>query len=138
MRLIFKGGLAAVLALTVPGLVFAEVSVQQENQSFTIETRAASLAEVFAALSAASGVTIRAANEFGQTVSGTFRGSQQQIISQVLSGRDYIAKHHPHAIEIVILQGPSGTSSPRVRVPSMPGVGVPTSIARQKPNSGGR
>jgi len=73
----------------------------------------APLEEVLAGLNAALNMRIRTSKSLNSLVSGTYRGSLQEVVGRLLTGQDYVIKYAAGAIEVTVL-GPSN------RGPSIP------------------
>ncbi len=132
LRLVHAGGLAVVLMLSLPRAGLSEVMVKGNVHSATVEAQEASVADVFDALSTELGLRIHTSSTIDQVISGTYQGSVQQIVSRVLVGRNYITKHFPGNIEIMILapsDAPVVYNAPTRVVPLGPG--MQTSVARR-------
>jgi hypothetical protein len=77
--------------------------------AITVEAREATLAEVFAAMSAHVGLRLRLSTADHQRVDGRFQGPLRRVVARLLAGRNYIARYSEGAMEILVL-GPSGTA----------------------------
>jgi hypothetical protein len=104
-------------------IAHAEVTVEGDALAVRIEVREASVDEVLAALVRAFDLRIRSAATLDRRTSGTYRGSLDSVISQVLNGYDYVVKHAPGSMSVVVVGKsqnagagvvPVGTNGPRV------------------------
>src|SRR5262249_39371761 len=107
-RLLWPFALAA-----LPSAAGAEMRIEGHAKSMTVEATDAPLEEVLAGLSAALNVRIRTSKSLNTLVSGTYRGSLQEVVGRLLAGQDYVIKYAADAVEVTIL-GPSN------RGPSIP------------------
>jgi hypothetical protein len=84
-------------------IAHAEVTVEGDAQAVRIEAREASVEEVLAALVKAFDLRIRSAAALDRRISGTYQGSLDSVISRVLNGYDYVVKHAPVSMNVVIV-----------------------------------
>ena len=72
----------------------AEIQITGESDAIKVEAKEASVEEVLIALNKAYGLQYRSSANLSRSVSGTFAGSLQQVVSRVLllQGYDFIAE----------------------------------------------
>jgi hypothetical protein len=117
-RLLLAGVLSMALADAFSRPAYAEVRVTGRIDSVTVEARDASVHEALAALSATFGLRVHNSAALDQPVSGTYRGSLQQVVARLLAGRDYVATYSAGNAEIRIFgPGNGGKSQPMARRP---------------------
>jgi len=134
-RAILVSLLFAILAGSFARPVLGATQVEGGIDSIKLEARDASLAEVFAALSARAGVTIRLSNAPHQRVDGSFQGPLRWVVTRLLAGRNYIARYSHGAVDIVIL-GASGPPTNAATADQSPPTPVPTGGGRRTRNEG--
>jgi hypothetical protein len=127
LRPVLAGILTMALALSLSNTAHAEVHVEGQIDSVRVEVRDASVHEALAALSAAFGLRVHNSAALNQPMSGTYRGSLQQVVARLLTGRDYVARYFPGNAEIKIYDPDNGVISRPVA--SWPGPPVVPAVA---------
>jgi hypothetical protein len=119
------------LASVLVRAAHAEVRVEGAIESVRLEARDASVRETLDALSGAFGLRVRNAAALEQRVNGTYQGSLQQVVAQLLTGRNYVAIHSGGSLEIRIFG--DGGSQPIAGPPSAPI--YPSNVATAPPQA---
>jgi len=98
---------AASLAVTLVLLgsvpAAAEVRISGTREALRLEGGGASLQEVLEALHRSYGVRYRGAADINRTVTATYAGSLQQVISWLLKGENFIVRSSDGEFDVVIL-----------------------------------
>jgi hypothetical protein len=124
MGLIALVGLGIILSAVVQAQD-AKVRVEGQVDSVRLEVRDASVREVLEVLSTSFGLRVHGSAVLEQPVSGIYRGSLQQVMARLLTGRDYVTTYSNGNVEISI-SGPgtdgksqalAGRSAPPIAVP---------------------
>jgi hypothetical protein len=114
-RLVVAGALLMAFAHALPLTAHAEVRVEGQIDSVSVEVRDASVHETLEALGTKFGLLVRSSVALDKRVNGTYRGSLRQVLARLLAGRDYLAIYSSDGIEIRIL-GPGDTGQYRLVV----------------------
>ncbi len=93
-------GLAATLA---PTFVFADVQVRGDRSAVSVVAQNASIEEILINLSSAFDVKLRLTANLEKQLTGTYRGSLQQVLTRVLAGYDFILKFEKGGAVITVL-----------------------------------
>jgi hypothetical protein len=111
---ILAGLVLSILAAGVVRPALGAARVEGGVDAIRVEARDATLAEVFAALSARVGLRFRLSTATDQRVDGRFQGPLQRVVARLLAGRDYVARYSKGAVEILVLgpSGPAPTAAP--------------------------
>jgi hypothetical protein len=120
-RIRFLCLLTIVLATCQAGSAGAEVKVTGDSKALQIEAHEASIEDVMAALGANFGLQYRGTATLDRRITGSYRGTLQQVIRRVLDGYDFIMKTNVDDIEVTVLNSKAGEASASAAPP------VPTS-----------
>jgi len=84
--------------------VRAEIQVTGGSEAITVEVKEASVEEVLIALKKAYGLQYGSSANLSRSISGTFAGSLQQVVSRVLSlqGYDFIAETSAQGVIVAV------------------------------------
>jgi hypothetical protein len=107
----------------------AKVLVEGPADSVRLEVRDASVREVLEVLSTTFGLHLQCSAALEQPVSGIYRGSLQQVIARLLTGRDYVTTYSAGNIEISISGRGTRGNSQALAGRSAPPIAVPKSAA---------
>lgn len=110
---VLAGVLIMALGLT-SRTAHAEVRVEGQIDSVRIEVRDASVRDVLEALSSTFHLRVEGSAALDRPVSGTYKGSLQQVVARLLTGRDYVATYSTGKVEIRILDAGTGGKSQAV------------------------
>ena len=105
-------GLALAIA---PELCFAETRVSGIPDALSIEAQNASVEEILVALSNAFDVHFRSSANLETRLTGTYQGSLQQVVTNVLKGYTFIMKSKEQGIEITLLGSGKAIAVERVK-----------------------
>ncbi len=107
--------------------------VQGNINAVIIEIRDAPMAEVLSALAAAFKLRYRTTATLDGPVSGTYRGSPQQVLARLLDGYNYVVKKEAGPLEVLVLgrRGDRAIAAPRPQAPPAANAAGATSLARQ-------
>ena len=103
---------AGVMAILAFGSSGAEAGVAVEVQPgggadggvvVVVDANGASVGEILTALGETGGVHFRASVDLGRTVSGTYKGTVQQVVSRVLEGYNFTLQVSDNRVEAVII-----------------------------------
>ena len=119
-RLVFASVLILALGHVLPPTARAEVRVAGRMDSVSVDAREATVQEVLEALRAAFGWRLYSSATLDQPISGTYEGSLQQVVAQLLAGHDYVASYSADTVEIRIFAPRHGASEPVAGTPSAP------------------
>jgi hypothetical protein len=128
MGLIALVGLGITLSAVVQAQD-AKVRVEGQVDSFRLEVRGASVREVLEVLSTTFGLRVHGSSALEQPVSGIYRGSLQQVIARLLTGRDYVATYSTGNVEISISGPGTDGKSQALAGRSAAPIAVPKSAA---------
>jgi hypothetical protein len=105
---------AGALLLLLQGGAWAETKVEGTAEALRLETSDSPIQEVLASLHDALKLEYRTSVQLDQSISGTYRGSLQRVLSRVLDGYDFVLKNSSEKIELVVLgrKGSGGPSQP--------------------------
>jgi hypothetical protein len=120
---LFSAAIALGVALAIaPTLVLAEVVVRGNPNAVSIEAQNASVEEILVTLGNAFDVHYRSSTDLRKRLTGTYAGSLQKVVTQVLNGYDFFVGTGGRRIEITLLgssaASPGGT--PPVATPALP------------------
>jgi hypothetical protein len=93
-------GFAAAIA---PTMVLAEVQVRGNPSAVNVVAQNASIEEILISLSSAFDVKLRSSANLEKQLTGTYRGSLQQVLTRVLDGYDFILKSEKGGAVITVL-----------------------------------
>jgi hypothetical protein len=131
---LFNAAIALGVALAIaPTSALAEVVVRGNPKAVSIEARNASVEEVLVTLSNAFDVHYRSSTDLRKRLTGTYEGSLQKVVTQVLNGYDFFVGTGERRIEITLLG--SSAASPGARL-SVPTPALPISGAAPVPRQG--
>ena len=99
--------IAILLTLTL-GEALAKTKVEGTSDALSLEVEDAPIDEVIAELSAKFGLIYTPTPGLNHTVGGTYSGTLQQVLTQILDGCDYVASYAGDKIELKVL-GRSGS-----------------------------
>jgi len=92
------------VALTVaPSLALAETQVRGKPDAVSVEAQNSSIEEILVALSNSYNVRFRSLANVEKRVTGTYQGSLQQVMTQILRGYDFFIKSGENGLEITLL-----------------------------------
>ena len=115
-KLVLAIGLAA-LMLAVAQPVRAEVRISGQADALILETRAASVDEVLAALRASFNLQYRTSGALTRVITGTYAGSLQRVLARLLEGHNYVLQSSAGGGELIVfgpgMAGGSVSASPR-------------------------
>jgi hypothetical protein len=105
---------AGTLLLFLQGGAWAETKVQGTAEALRLETSDSPLQEVLASLRDALKLEYRTSIQLDQSITGTYQGSLQRVLTRVLDGYDFVLKNSSEKIELVVLgrKGSGGPSQP--------------------------
>jgi hypothetical protein len=105
---------AGTLLLFLQGAAWAETKVQGTAEALRIETSDSPIQEVLASLRDAFQLEYRTSVQLEQSITGTYQGSLQRVLTRVLDGYDFILKNSSEKTELVVLgrKGSGGPSQP--------------------------
>jgi hypothetical protein len=111
---LFSAAIALGVALAIaPTLVLAEVVVRGNPNAVSIEAQNASVEEILVTLGNAFDVHYRSSTDLRKRLTGTYAGSLQKVVTQVLNGYDFFVGTGGRRIEITLLgssaASPGGT-----------------------------
>jgi hypothetical protein len=102
--MLFSWIAVAVMAAAIsPWEVKAEVLVTGNPDSVEVRAEEARADEVLLALGKVFNVRYRTSAEMDRSITGTYRGTLQEVISRVLETYNFIVKNSPESIEVVVL-----------------------------------
>lgn len=120
-------GLAVALCLAVPAAGVstsrADVDVAGTASDLRVTTSQDRAAEVLAVLATRFSVKYRAAVPLDHTLSGTYSGSLEQVLSRLLEGYNYVTKHDGGTIEVIVF-GKNGERPVAVQQPAPASKGI--------------
>jgi hypothetical protein len=119
---LFSAAIALGVLASAPTSVLAEVVVRGGPKAVSIEAQNASVEEILVTLSNAFDVHYRSSTDLRKRLTGTYKGSLQKVVTQVLNGYDFFVGTGERRIEITLL-GSSAASpgeTPRVPTPALP------------------
>jgi hypothetical protein len=128
MCLIALVGLGIILSAVVQAQD-AKVQVEGQVDSVRLEVRDASVREVLEVLRTTFGLRVHGSAVLEQPVSGIYRGSLQQVIARLLTGRDYVTTYSNGNVEISISGPGTEGKSQALAGRSAPPIAVPKSAA---------
>ena len=111
------GTLALALVHVLEHTAQADVLVEGGPEALKIEVRDASVHDTLAVLSAKFGFAVHGSAALDRRVSGTYRGSLQQVVGQFLTGRTYVTRFSQGLSEIRIIDGSGGRTPPAIAPP---------------------
>jgi hypothetical protein len=92
------------VALTVaPSLALAETQVRGKPDAVSVEAQNSSIEEILVALSNSFNVRFRSLANVEKRVTGTYQGSLEQVMTQILRGCDFFMKSGENGLEITLL-----------------------------------
>ena len=94
--------------LLAPAAARAEFQIEGSASDLRVVATQAQVEEIFAALSAIYGVTIRATMLPDQPVTGAYSGSLPRIVAQLLDRYDHVISVSPDNIEVAFIKERSG------------------------------
>jgi hypothetical protein len=134
MAPLFSAAIALGVALAIaPTLVLAEVVVRGNPKAVSIEAQNASVEEILVTLGNAFDVHYRSSTDLRKRLTGTYEGSLQKVVTQVLNGYDFLVATGERRIEITLLG--SSAASPGA-TPPVPTPALPTSGGAPVPRQG--
>jgi hypothetical protein len=86
-----------------PTLALAETQVRGTPSALSVEAQNASVEEILVALSNAFDVEFRSSADLEKRITGTYRGSLQQVVMHILGGYDFFVKSGENGLEITLL-----------------------------------
>jgi hypothetical protein len=120
---LFSAAVALGIALAIgPTSALAEVVVRGNPKAVSIEAQNASVEEILVALGNAFDVHYRSSIDLRKRLTGTYEGSLQKVVTQILNGYDFFVGTGERRIEITLV-GSSATSpgaTPPVPTPALP------------------
>jgi hypothetical protein len=94
----------ALVALTIaPSLALAETQVRGKPDAVSVEAQNSSIEEILVALSNSFDVRFRSSAKLEKRLTGTYHGSLQQVMTQILRGYDFFVKSGENGLEITLL-----------------------------------
>jgi hypothetical protein len=103
LRAHFRALASVIVLLTAcTTAVLAEVRVQGDAAALRLDGKQSQVAEILAALGPAVKVRVRGAGPLDRVISGTYRGSLQQVLSYILKDYNYILKTRGGEVEVQV------------------------------------
>jgi hypothetical protein len=87
----------------VPTLAFADVQVRGNPSAVSVVAQNASIEEILINLSGAFDVKLRSSANLQKQLTGSYRGSLQQVLTRILDGYDFILKSEKGGAVITVL-----------------------------------
>jgi len=81
----------------------AAVSVDVQSGGVVVDASSATVAEILTALGETADLHYRTSVDLGRTVSGTYKGTLQQVVSRLLEGYNFTLRVSDNRIEAVII-----------------------------------
>ena len=129
-RVLMSSILLAILLQALSISARAEVQVTGEPDAIQVEAKEASVEELLTALRKAYGLQYWSSANLSRSVSGTYAGSLQQVVSRVLMLQDYdfLAETTEHGT-IVAVYGKNAAPGSNVNLVSQPAPAPPRAVA---------
>jgi hypothetical protein len=125
--------IGTLLATTVRP-VSAASEVQGDSDNLQLRVDNASTKEALDALSAKFGLIYKLPPDISRTMTGTYSGTIQKVLSRILDGTDYIVTRSSENIEIVVI-GMSGPNLGTAAGTSIARIATPPATASPKPTA---
>ncbi len=109
-------GLAVALLLLASADAQAALRVSGTRAAVTIESDNTPLRDILEALRKSFGMRYRAADGLGESISGTYSGSLQRVLSRLLRGHNYVMRPSVGAIDVTIVSS-NPTQATRAAAP---------------------
>jgi hypothetical protein len=94
----------ALVTLTIaPSLAVAETQVRGKPDAVSVEAQNSSIEEILIALSNSFNLRFRSSANAEKRFTGTYQGSLQQVMTQILRGYDFFIKSDENGLEITLL-----------------------------------
>jgi hypothetical protein len=88
---------------TAPMAAFAEAQVRGSPNAVSVEAKDASVEEILVALTNAFDVHFRSSADLETRLTGTYEGTLQQVVADVLRGYNFVMKSGEKGVEITLL-----------------------------------
>jgi hypothetical protein len=112
----------------IPKTAWAETRITGEPRELSLEAYDTTLQEVLTALSSSFGLQYRTSTDLNRNISGTYKGSLREVITQLLGGYDFFVHNSRNLVEIVIVGRSSATAAgPSTRTAAGLSIRNPTS-----------
>jgi hypothetical protein len=122
----FRAAIVLGFALAAaPTLALADAQVRGKPNAVTVEAKNATIEEILVALANAFDVHFRSSTNLERRLTGTYVGSLQQVVTQVLRGYDFFTRSGESGVEIILLGSSANAPDRPVPIPSSGGP-VPT------------
>jgi hypothetical protein len=86
----------------IPKTAWAETRITGEPRELTLDAYDTTLQEVLTALSSSFGLQYRTSTDLNRNISGTYKGSRREVITQLLGGYDFFVHNSRNLVEIVV------------------------------------
>ena len=87
----------------IPKTAHAETRITGEPRELSLEAYDTTLQEVLTALSSSFGLQYRTSTDLNRNISGTYKGSLREVITQLLGGYDFFVHNSRNLVEIVVV-----------------------------------
>ena len=106
----------AALFLIYASPLHAEARITGTPDALQIEAHESSIEEMLNILATRFGLRYRTEASLDRLITGTYKGTLQQVVGRLLEGFDYIAKTNSGGVEIIILRDSNHQPAPQVPV----------------------
>jgi hypothetical protein len=86
-----------------PTLALAETQISGKSDAVSVKAQDASVEEILVALANAFDVQFRSSADLEKRLTGTYKGSLQQVVSRILAGYTFFVKSDETGLEITLL-----------------------------------
>jgi hypothetical protein len=113
----------------IPKTAWAETRITGEPRELSLEAYDTTLQEVLTALSSSFGLQYRTSTDLNRNISGTYKGSLREVITQLLGGYDFFVHNSRNLVEIVVVGRSSAATAagPSTRTAAGLSIRSPTS-----------